>query len=583
MSNHEQYDVVILGAGLAGLSLCRHLLLNGKDRRILLLDNRAELPGSKQKVGESLVQAAGYYFTRILDLEEHLLREHYPKYNLRFHWKTAGRPNTDITDYSHSYLGKSSNVSTYQLNRNKLEEQLLSLALEDPHVTLCAPVTALQLELSENGPHRIGFQKEGTALEVHGEWVVDTTGRSQILKKKKSLKMESPIRHGSSWCWVEGLVNIEKLTDLPPSEIRRRRDARKQGLFPVWLATNHFCGEGFWFWIIPLKGMTSLGVVYHSSLYPHENFSTAERMIRWICAQFPLFQRDLPKRTIVDSARLTDFAYDCRQTISPFKWAMSGMSGRFSDPLYSPGSDLIAFYNTFIVDAILESDPDQLKLKSEIYEAMMRVLYEAYVPSFSVSYDALGDQEIFTLKYAWELAVYFAFYTFPFINDLFTNLGFAKFFFRKFARLGPINGNLQKFLSDYYQWRKLLPPREQPIANDFLSLTPLRRTEATYYKTALTIDAAEEEIEGHINNLREFARFIYAYVTSVVVGDNQALLNRSFVSSIKLSSHTFNPDALRQAYASRAGGSDTYDWNLDPFVMEDFRTQVVELPQASPR
>jgi 2-polyprenyl-6-methoxyphenol hydroxylase-like FAD-dependent oxidoreductase len=576
MNTQEKFDVIILGAGLAGLSLCRQLLLNSNDKKILLLDNRADLPGAKQKVGESLVQVAGYYFTRILDLEEHLLREHYPKYNLRFHWKTAGRANKDLLDYSYSYIGKGSNVATYQINRNKLEEHLLALTLGNPNVALCAPIAALQVDLSENGLHRVSFHTEGKSREVWGEWIVDTTGRAQILKKKKSLKMESPIRHGSSWCWVEGLVNIEKLTDLSQGEIRRRRDAQRQGLFPIWLATNHFCGEGLWFWIIPLQGLTSLGVVYDSSLYAHEKFSTAEKMIRWICEEFPLFQRDLPKRKILDSARFTEFSYDCKQTISSSRWAMSGMSGRFSDPLYSSGSDLIAFYNTFIVDAILEKDPDQLKMKAQIYEAMMKVLYDAYVPSYFVSYDALGDQEIFTLKYGWELAVYFAFYAFPFINDLFTNLRFAKFFFRKFALLGPINRNLQKFLSDYYQWKKMQPPREEPIANDFLDLTSLKRMEMSYYKTGLSIDLAEEELEGHLNNLKEFARFIYAYVSSIVLGDNQALLNVAFVSSIKLSSLSFNPEALRQAYAGHAGCSETYDWNVDPFVMEKFRTQVVD-------
>ncbi len=576
MNNQGHYDVVILGAGLAGLSLCRHLLLECNDKKILLLDNRAEVPGPKQKVGESLVQVAGYYFTRVLDLEEHLLREHYPKYNLRFHWKTPGRQNDDLLDYSRAYLGKGSNVSTYQLNRNKLEEHLLSLALESPLVTFTAPIAALQVQISETGPHRVSFQKDGTEQEITGEWVIDTTGRAQILKKKQSLKVESPIRHGSSWCWVEGLVNIEKLTNLSPKEIRKNRDMQKNGLFPIWLATNHFCGEGFWFWVIPLKGLTSLGIVYDSALIPHEKVSTPEKLIRWACEEFPLFQRDLPPRKILDSSRLTDFAYDCKQTISASKWAMSGMSGRFSDPLYSPGSDLIAFYNTFIVDAILEKEPDQLKTKVEFFEAMMKVLYDAYVPSYFMSYDSLGDQEVFTLKYSWELAVYFAFFTFPFINDLLADIRFGKIFFRKFAQLGPINRNLQKFLSDYYQWKKKLPARSAPIANDILDLTPLKRCEMAYYKACPSLEAAEEEMDVQLKNLKEFARFIYAYISSVVLGDNQALLNRAFVSGIKLTSHAFDPQALRRDYASHTGGSETYDWSLNPLVMEEFRVQVME-------
>ena len=82
------YDVIITGAGLAGLSLARQLLMY-TDKTVLLLDRQENPPGKAQKVGESLVQLAGYYFSKTLDLEEHLLVHHYLKYNLRFHWKTT--------------------------------------------------------------------------------------------------------------------------------------------------------------------------------------------------------------------------------------------------------------------------------------------------------------------------------------------------------------------------------------------------------------------------------------------------------------------------------------------------------------
>ncbi len=70
-------------------------------------------------------------------------------------------------------------------------------------------------------------------------------------------------------------------------------------------------------------------------------------------------------------------------------------------------------------------------------------------------------------------------------------------------------------------------------------------------------------------SLRAFS-FIYVYVISVVAGDAQALLNGALVSSIKLSSQTLNPEILRREYFVRTGGSETFDWNLDPFVMESF-------------
>src|SRR5262249_26075892 len=181
---------------------------------------------------------------------------------------------------------------------------------------------------------------------------------------------------------------------------------RTIGHLPFWLATNHFCGEGFWFWVIPLQGKTSLGLVYDRTKVPESEVSSPEKVVEWICREFPLFARDLPKRKVVDQGMFRDFAYDCRQTISVDRWALSGEAGRFTDPLYSPGGDLIALHNTLITDAILAKDKRGLAIKVRIYEMLMWAFYEAYVPSYAVSYDVLGDQECYTMKYGWELTIY---------------------------------------------------------------------------------------------------------------------------------------------------------------------------------
>jgi hypothetical protein len=57
----------------------------------LLLERRDELPPAARRWGRRLVQVSGYYFSKVLDLEEYLLREHYLKYNLRFYWPSPER------------------------------------------------------------------------------------------------------------------------------------------------------------------------------------------------------------------------------------------------------------------------------------------------------------------------------------------------------------------------------------------------------------------------------------------------------------------------------------------------------------
>jgi flavin-dependent dehydrogenase len=572
MQTSEHYDVVIIGAGLAGLSLSRQLLLNS-GKRILLVEKRAEIPMALQKYGEATVQLSAYYFSKVLDLEEHLLREHFMKYNLRFYWKTEGRDNARFEDYCQAYIRSLSNIATYQLDRNKLEAELLRLNLESPNFTFIAGIADLQVSLSDDGPHSLSFKAGGEEVSATADWVVDTSGRAKFLARKMGLTRQNPIRHGAHFFWVEGLVNIDKLTDLSPKELRLKPERAAIGHLPFWLATNHFCGEGFWFWVIPLQGKTSLGLVYDNRLIDREEIASLPQLIEWVCREFPLFARDLPFRKVLCHSALKDYSHDCVQTISPSRWAMAGEAGRFTDPLYSPGGDLISLYNTLITDAVLTEDRAELADKARLYEQLMESFYEAYVPSFAVSYDALGDQEAMTLKYTWELAVYFSFYVFPFINDLFTDRRFLPSFVSRFSRLGPVNKNLQSFISAFYHWKKAHAGRtRQPIFNDFTEIGALRSAESTFYRVGVSPAEAREVLDEQLENLRELARFIVAHVHSVVLEDESLLTSRAFVESIDLENFRFDEDEMHARYAQHAGAPEQYAWAFDPTVLRRFRT-----------
>jgi hypothetical protein len=416
--------------------------------------------------------------------------------------------------------------------------------------------------------------------------VVDASGRGRYLARRQGLITQSPIRHGATWCWVDGLVDIERLTDLGAPEVRKRRDRAALGHVPAFLATNHFCGEGYWFWTIPLHGKTSLGLVYDRSLVPREEVATPAAMIDWVCRQYPMFARDLPGRRIVDWSGFKDFALDSSQTLSAARWAMCGEACRFSDPLYSPGGDLISVYNTLITDAILTADPAQLASKVRLYEQVARAVYDSYLPSFAVSYATLGDQETFTLRYVWELTVYFSFFVFPFINDLFTDRQFVPSFLRHFARLGPTNRNLHAFLAAYFEWKKVWlepvtagPPRHF----DFYQFTHLRAAAECFYQVGLSAEEARPVLAEQLENLEDLARFIVAHVSAAVTGDPRAL-SREFVEGIDLRRLVFDPAAMAARLppiaAIGGGAAEPYPWRLQPAAMERFRQARRAVPVA---
>jgi 2-polyprenyl-6-methoxyphenol hydroxylase-like FAD-dependent oxidoreductase len=570
MQNGESahYDVVIAGAGLAGLSLARQLLMyTGKT--VLLLDKQENPPGHSQKVGESLVQLAGYYFSKTLDLEEHLLVEHYLKYNLRFHWKTSSGTHDYWEDVSSASIRNQSNLATFQLDRNILEEHMMKVNRENPRFRFVGGAKNVKVELGQDSAaHEITWN----GGKATARWVVDASGRPGILKRKLSLEKKNPIRHGSTWAWVDGQVNLEKLTSYSHKEVLTHRKRQRLGSFPFYLATNHFCGEGRWFWVIPLHGKTSLGLVYDHAVVNPDEVSNGRKMLDWVAKDWPIFAEDFAKRKILDEGRYVDYSYDAQQTISAERWAMSGEAGRFSDPLYSPGSDLIAIYNTLIVDAVETTDQVELEAKSTFYEQIMRVMYDSYIPSYSISYNCLGDPETLTLKYTWELAVYFGFYVVPFTNQLFTNRAFMQTYLRKFALFGPINRNLQVFLSDFFKWKKAQNPEPlaEPVHIDFYDLEPLRMSEKRFYDIGLTVPEAEDCIEKHVERMKEFARYILVHVYASVLGDKRVLLNKPFVNSLKLRETTFDPERMKQDYAKFADSNEMQEWNLNPFALETF-------------
>ena len=569
MPTEENYDVLIIGAGLAGLALARQLLLY-TDKRLLLVDRRTEFPPVKQKVGEATVQLSAYYYARVLQLEEHLMQEHYLKYNLRFYWKTPGHTNDCYEHYSQSYIRKLSNINTYQLDRNKFEGEMLRVNLENPKFEFGPGCADLDVVLAKRGGlHSFSFKTAGRTVRGNTSWVVDTSGRGRFLARRLGLAREGTIRHGAHFFWVDGLLDIEQLTHLSPQQIRTRPDRTALGHTPAWQATNHFCDEGLWFWTIPLHGKTSLGLVYDNRLIPREEIDTLPKLIEWVCEKFPLFARDLPYRRVVHHTALKDFAHDCIQTISPARWAIAGEAGRFTDPLYSPGGDLISLYNTFITDAVQTEEDAELADKCRLYEQLMQAVYEAYVPTYAISYDALGDQEAFSLKYSWELAIYFSYYVFPFINDLFTDRRFLTIFINRFSQLGRINRSLQCFISDFFQWKKKRRiPLHEVIHFDFTDIKPLADAEKTFYRVGVSVEEARRVLDDQLASLKEMARFIAAQICASVLGDVRVLKNRRFVESLDITRLHFDPEAIRASYVNFESLSEEYQWTLDPDVLQ---------------
>ena len=78
-------DVLILGGGLAGLTLALQLRRQQPSLSVTVVERRSHpVREAAHKVGESTVEIGAHYFAEVLGLREHLESAQIRKYGLRY-------------------------------------------------------------------------------------------------------------------------------------------------------------------------------------------------------------------------------------------------------------------------------------------------------------------------------------------------------------------------------------------------------------------------------------------------------------------------------------------------------------------
>ena len=437
-------DVVVLGGGLAGLTLAIQLRQRDPALAVTVLERRAHpVPEAAFKVGESTVEIGAHYFAEVLGLRQHLQDAHVRKFGFRFFFSEGQRAIERCTE-----LGVSELLPTpsWQVDRGRFEN-FLGAHARALGVEFRDGAVVREVVLGEGeAAHRIGFEHAGVAHALDARWVVDASGRAGLLKRKLGLARANGHDVNAAWWRVDGIVDPHAWTDDADWLARCTPPDR-------WRSTNHLCGPGYWVWMIPLaSGAHSIGIVADGALHPLETFNTHAKAMDWLRAHQPALARALeqPRHRVQDFLFLRHFSHDCRQLFSRARWAMTGEAGLFLDPFYSPGSDFIAIANGYITDLVARDRAGEpFAPHAAIYEQLYRSFYDNMLTLYQDQYALFGDAQVMPVKVIWDYTFYWALLAPLYFAGKLTDLGLLGRLRPQFADAAALNAAMQALLREW--------------------------------------------------------------------------------------------------------------------------------------
>jgi len=495
--SNPSYDTIILGGGLAGLTLARQLHLEAPHVRVLVVEKRKHpVREAAFKVGESSVEIGAHYFQVVLKLEPHLRSRQLEKLGLRYFFPQGD--NRDLARRVELGPPMFPPVPSFQLDRGRLENLLL-VELRQSGVEVLDDCAVKQVALAPLN-HTVSIEtREGQPREVRARWVVDASGRAGLIRRQLGLTRTAD--HGANACWfrVPERVKIDDWSDDP--EWRGRVPSGQR-----WLSTNHLMGRGYWVWLIPLgSGSTSIGIVADGDLHPFSRLNRFERALDWLrefepqCAKVVEAYQD----RLEDFLALRHYAHACERVFSPDGWSLVGEAGVFTDPFYSPGSDFIAIGNDCTADLIVRTARgEDVRERAEAFNTNYLRLFEAFLRLYSGQYPLMGNAQVMTAKAAWDNGAYWAITGLLYFQRRYTRPEFMQSIDPLMRRFFVLHARMQQLFN---AWDLADRSQYEGASANIVSVDFLRHLQANLAAPTMDDETLRRKLDENFSLLETFA------------------------------------------------------------------------------
>ncbi|MBX2849932.1 MAG: NAD(P)/FAD-dependent oxidoreductase [Acidiferrobacterales bacterium] len=497
--NAKLRDVVIAGGGLAGLTLAHQLKRSQPELDIVVIEKGTfPKPEKTAKVGESTVEIGSHYLNHTLDLKQHFTERHLRKHGLRCFF---GESQSDFSQQDELGVSELFGIPAYQIDRGAIENYLQELVISEG-VELIDGANTSDLEISD-AEKAITVSSAAGQQRIQSRWIVDAAGRQSLVKNKLGLHKDSAHKGNALWFRIDRQIKLDSWSDDSQWQERIKQENTR------WLSTNHLMGPGYWVWVIPLdNGATSIGIVMDDEAFASHDFSNYESTFEWLSKHHTRCAEAIDGAEVLDYVVINDYSLDCKQMFSDQGWGLTGESGVFADPFYSPGSDFIALNNSFITKLIdSESRGQDIRLDSRVFQTINQSFFNSTLSLYTEEYGGFGDRRMMALKLVWDYAYYWGVLSLLFFRSAMVDVSLMRELNPTLSLAYEANKRVQALFRQRAKQRKMLAA--QGLFMDQYQVPCLRHYNEILKQTMESNDVSTQVLlKDNVDKLERIASYI---------------------------------------------------------------------------